>query len=220
VNFFRINQDPHLDTHPLPDAWREIFLTAQTPDQVVPRIWAPIANKARGFVVRLETITIELRIARSADGSPHGLLYVTQDIPSLQGWVGGLPANEDNFQSKESELGVPLPDSYRKFTGLHDGFFRLVTQNSGFLPLHLLQLDEAHGQSSELHSAEIHRPASGGRLRFYLGNNGDIGFFDLSQQIGTSDYQTILLSPASRPVSGPKSYWGFLKDFTIRDFIP
>jgi hypothetical protein len=185
---------PFLDR--LPGSWQAALDGSLPAPEAVEAIWTPVQTRARGFVVRLATITLDFGLFVPAEAAwPPALFYQTSAGESGSGWLGGLPAGP-NYPSI-------APAAYRLFTSVHNGFRSNGAPWIGALPLEELRLLPAERL-----------------LPFWRLPGGAMQSFDLTASSGQPERQgnalTLTLNPGSNAASQPQSFWSFLKLFTIQ----
>jgi hypothetical protein len=196
----------------LPSTWMTALQDPEDPGQSAALIWQPLLTIARGFIFRLENITLDLRLVVSETGKlPPYLLYICEYGHSLHTWLAGTPASEDDLLAYEHQLGTKLPGSYRAFLKIHNGFIATDRPELGFLPLKQLQLisftdmDLPGGPKLNL-------------LSFSEDQVGQMHAFDLNTPNRSRDYQTGVWDAGKLSLGQLKSFWAYLKDFSVHSF--
>jgi hypothetical protein len=188
----------------VPPAWENALMSAMAPGDAVEALWQPVTERARGFVVRLATITLDLALAVSPEERfLPSLFYITQSDETLSGWYAGQPADTN----QPASTGVILPRSYKLFARVHNGFLWNGDRSSGFFPLEKLALDPAETFTGI--------PDDPRYLPFCGIGGGKTLAYDLASPTGKGDYLAVMIDPASGQISTPRSFWSALKDFTI-----
>ena len=191
----------------LPVDWQAALDPGLPVSEAVETLWQPLAERARGFTVRLGIITLELALVVFPESAASpALLYLTEREGELHGWLGGPPAGEHEIETKEAELGGRLPESFRRFSAIHNGFLEDGDPALGIRPLAGLRLTNP-------------QPAcSPPWLEFAALRDGSRQCFVLEAPAGRGDYLTVRWEPENQKISPPQSFWSFLKGFTISDF--
>jgi hypothetical protein len=206
--------DPELAKYSavLPSSWLPALQDPGDPGQSAALIWHPLLTIARGFIFRLENITVDLKLVVSEDGRlPPYLLYICEYGHSLHTWLAGSPASEDELRDYEQHLRTNLPGSYRAFLKIHNGFITTDRPELGFLPLKQLQLisftdmDLPGGPTLNL-------------LSFSEDRVGQMHAFDLNAPNGNRDFLTGVWDAGKLSLGELKSFWSYLKDFSIHSF--
>ncbi len=196
----------------LPTSWQTALQDTGDPGQAAALIWHPLLTIARGFIFRLENITQELKlvVSEAAELSPY-LLYVCSYGRSQHGWLAGMPVSEDELQAFELHLGNSLPKSYRAFLKIHNGFVATDRPELGFLSLKQVQL-------VSLTDMDMPERPKLNLLSFSEDRVGQLHAFDLTTQNGSRDFQTGVWDAETLNLGQLKSFWSYLKDFSVHSF--
>lgn len=193
----------------LPPSWQAALQDPGDPGQAAARIWQPARTRARGLVFRLENITLDLGLVVSDTRRlPPYLLYICEYNHSLHGWLAGIPAEDHEILLVEKTLGIQLPVSYRSFLQIHNGFFETEHSEIGFS-----SLKQAYLISFE----EISAPQEPNMklLAFSTDRVGQLHAYNLNYPNGQGDFMTVVWDSAKLSLGQPKSFWSYLKDFSI-----
>jgi hypothetical protein len=201
----------HLDG--LPVTWRSALQDPGDPGKAAARIWQPIQKMARGMVFRLENITLDLGLVVSDRGSlPPYLIYICNHRQALHGWLAGTPAGEDEIKAFEERLGIRLPSSYQAFMQIHNGFFDTTRPETGLFSLK---------QSYLIKFSEMDEQAEQGvrLLAFSTDRVGQVHTYNLNVPNGKGDYSTGIWDIHQLKIGQLKSFWSYLKDFSIHSLL-
>lgn len=193
----------------LPPTWQAALQEPGDPGQAAALIWEPLRTRVRGLVFRLENITLDLGLVVSDSRSlPPYLLYICEYRRSLHGWLAGIPAQENEILLVEQSLGIKLPSSYRSFLQIHNGFFDTERSDIGFPTLK---------QAFLISFTEIDTPEEQvvRLLAFSTDRVGQVHAYDLNAINGKGDCMTGVWDGEKLRLGRPKSFWSYLKDFSI-----
>ncbi len=194
----------------LPPAWRAALEADDPSPDNLAQIWSPVAERARGFVVRLAMLTVGLGLVVSpgTQNLPR-LLYVCRKGEALYGWLGGPPSGEDEIRARAMALGLDLPASLRRVLQAHNGFLRNGVGTEGLLPLDRL--------SQFIEGDDASGPAR--LLPFWEFGPGARQCYDLRRPAGQGDYLTVYQGPGGPHSPDSQSFWSFLKKLTVLDLL-
>jgi hypothetical protein len=196
----------------LPSNWQSALQDPGDPGLAAARLWHPLLKVARGFIFRLENITLDLNlvILGTSEFQPY-LLYICANGHSQHAWLAGAPAGEDELRSFEQQLGAKLPGSYRAFLQIHNGFTATDRPDLGFRPLkqvHLISFTDM----------DLPDEPKVNLLSFSEDRVGQMHAFDLNAPNGKRDYLTGVWDARKLSLGPLKPFWSYLKDFSIHSF--
>ena len=130
----------------------------------------------------------------------------------MHGWLAGTPAGAEEIQAYEQRLGIRLPSSYLAFLQIHNGFFDSSFPETGLFSLkqtYLIKFSELDATTEE-----------GVRLlAFSTDRVGQVHTFNLNASIGKGDFSTVIWDNKQLTIGQPKSFWSYLKDFSIHSLL-
>jgi hypothetical protein len=194
----------------IPASWARGLSSDSSVGDFVRRIWFPLRDHVGASLRVLVNHTLDIGLVVSPTAtSPPRLLYILEsETGSAFGWLAGLPATADKVSRQEMRLGVRLPQSYKLFSRVHNGFLLGGLSTVGprslsglfFISL-LLEADPASDRYAHL-------------LAFSGDGGGNEQCYDLTQPTGNDEYLTVDWDHESRAVSNPTTFFAYL-DRTI-----
>lgn len=132
---------------------------------------------------------------------------------NYSGWFGLLPATEDDIIQNETRLGITIPQSYRDFARVHNGFLHNGWGSLGLKPLHTLYFVRNVDKSNYLdHGFDF------GRILAICGDGaGNEQCYDLDQPLDKDDRLTFDWDHETRRLTKPQPFWAFLEKFIKRE---
>jgi len=204
---FHPDLEGHLDG--LPSSWKSALQVPGDIGQAVAQIWQPIQELARGMVFRLENITTDMGLVVSdLPEMPAYLLYLCSYRNAEHGWLAGTPAEQGEIQSFEQRFGISPPSSYLSLLQIHNGFFEAERPEIGFLSLkqaYMIKFTDV--STEEKQDVEL--------LAFSMDRVGQVHAYNLNAPSGRKDFRTGIWDNERLQLSQPKSFWSYLKDFSI-----
>ncbi len=196
----------------IPSTWIHSLSSDSPVADSILRIWSPL-NKHLDASLRVLTnyaLDIGLVVSPTAT-SPPRLLYVLESATRTAfGWLAGLPATEEDFVRQEARLGVQLPQSYKLFSRVHNGF--LLDGLSTVGPRSLGDLFFV----SVLLEGELASDRFAHLLAFSGDGAGNEQCYDLTWPISNNDYLTVDWDHESRETSGPTTFYDYLDRIVSR----
>ena len=199
----------------LPEQWVEIIIGGGSIGSVINEIWMPIKRMTRGFVSRLENLTVDLKIVlEEPNNAVQGLFYVTRSDGPIDGWFAGLPITYPEIESWNAQMEITLPSSIHSFFEIHNGLLENGNGGIGVYPLDQLVKLSEHDYLKAYDSDIAYEREN--FLEFASEPTGDVRCFDLTQESGKGDYLTIHWDHETQELSNPYSFWRYLKDFAVQ----
>lgn len=127
----------------IPVSWRACLKQKEYSVTMTREIWAEVDRRVPSSVSLFFARVVDIGLTVSLNTSTvHGLTYLLKHQTSkgafYEGWLGRLPASEMDVTAFEKDTNLVLPQSYRAFCGLHNGFLQDGNGGVGYLPIHKL----------------------------------------------------------------------------------
>ena len=201
----------------LPSSWTyALSLQSSIPGSII-QIWHPASGHVNDLLNVLSSHTQNIALVLPAT-APPSLLYIFQrngpEGIELSGWLGGLPATEQDIASCEVRLSMPLPQSYKAFSKVHNGFLL-----DGWISLGPRPVGRLYFVSTSVQDEYPHNGLD--RLLAFSGDGaGNEQCYDLSRAIGDGDYITVDWDHEAREISKSQTFWKYLYNFVAKEISP
>jgi hypothetical protein len=196
----------------IPPSWTQALSLESSIADSIARIWSPISNCINDSLNILTDHAIDISLAVSPTAtSPPRLLYILKGTArDTFGWLASLPATEENIVRCEARLGVKLPQSYRLFSQVHNGFLLDGASTVGPRPLNglffistLFQCESTPHDFSQL-------------LAFSGDGAGNEQCYDLARSSDNSDYLTVDWDHETQETGAPQAFWRYFDKIVAR----
>jgi hypothetical protein len=194
----------------IPYPWIQALSVDSHISTAIIRIWQPLNDYLESSIKYLAGEVVELALAISAKGQIIGLIYI---LPYTQSsghrffsWLAGLPATEADFLQHQTKLHTLLPQSYKIFSSVHDGFFH----NGGGASC-LKPLEELYFISEMVDETDSLNYEPNQLLAFCGDGAGNEQCYNLTMPVGDGDYATVDWDHEVREISKPQIFWKFVE---------
>jgi len=201
-------QNLHETDLDMPHQWMDLLSnTEMRVSEIIEYLWTPVIDEARDVVNMLSTRIADLAILFDPQKVlPIQMCYIFQTTSIrfnqtyLNAWVAGQPCTKEKMQFYEKDANIELPEVYKKFCGIHNGFLLDGNMSVGFLPLEGLEIIVENKSQRNL-------------LRFCGDGLGNYRCFDLEKPTGHRDADTLDWDHESLEIGTRKNFWDFAYNF-------
>lgn len=205
----------------VPETWIEVLSTNILQKQLLLNIWESIAKFSPRLVEKIVEYTVQIALALYPENKAN-LIYIFQlslrneetDVGEkdiIVGWSAGYPANEKEITVTEKKLNIILPESYKQFLRVHNGF-NLYPLDLGPRPLQKLYFLSEIESLDDHHSYRLDK-----QLAFSGDGAGNEQCYNLDSSISNRDYLTYDWDHESNDLTNPMIFWDYLEKLILTE---
>jgi hypothetical protein len=208
----------------IPQAWVALLSMDVISEKALLDIWEPLIKYIPNAVEKISRHTMQVALAvYPGDETGISLLYAFQVVLEeeqavtwekqdlILAWSAGCPATDEDIANAESRLNITLPQSYKNFVRVHNGF-------------NLYPLDTGPRSLDNLFFISKYRDwvqESGYQLDKLLAFSGDGAgneqCYNLMAQLSDEDYLTYDWDHETHQITKPRTFWDYLEQFFARE---
>ena len=190
--------------HMIPVSWRACLEQEEYSSIITRDIWSEVDERVPSSVSLFfaPVVDVGLTVSRNTKtiyGLTYLLKYQIESGDFYQGWLGGLPASDLTVDMFEKDTNLLLPQSYRVFCSVHNGFLQNGNGATGYRPISKL----LYWKNS---------------LGFCGDGGGNFQVFDLRKPLYNNDYLTADWDHETDELSHWMSFWEFVPKQFVAEF--
>jgi len=191
-------------SHLIPVSWRACLEQEEYSATITRDVWAGVDTQVPRSVSLFFTRVIDVGLTVSlTKKTVYGLTYLLKYQSSrgtfLKGWLGRLPASDLDIIAFEKDTNLVLPQSYRGFCSVHNGFLWNGNGAIGYSPISELIIWK-------------------NILGFCGDGAGNLQVYDLTKPLDNNDYLTADWDHEADELSHWMNFWEFMEKQFAAEF--